>query len=392
MSSRVRPPFEEVRVLSFGQALAGNVCAMTLAELGAEVVKIEAPKRPDANRTRLQPDLNPVYEPSGVETSAFFGGIARSTRGLTLDMKSERGKEVFRSLARVADVVVENFGPGVMRSWGLGYEALAELNPRITVLSLSGFGKGGPKADYRAYGGNICAFLGLTHAAGIDYGVHHDYVAAAHGSVAILAALFQRDRTGEGTFIDLAQTEAGAAVMGPLYLDFLVNGRDAGPSGNRVPGALASGVVPCAGSDRWLAFEVNDEEEWRRLAGASGEPDLAVGDEEGLERAVAAWAQAQTPHQALLKLQQADIAAGVVQQEEDLYRDPQLRVRGSITEVTHPDLGRIEYPAPVHRLGVTPARVKSPAPRLGQDSAAILSEWIGLSATEIDALRLAEVI
>jgi benzylsuccinate CoA-transferase BbsF subunit len=385
-------PLSEIQVLSFGQGLAGNTCAMTLAELGADVVKIESPTRYDNVRYLLAPDHPRIKEPGGAETSALFGGIARSVRSLTLDMATDRGKELFGGLVRSADVVLDNFRPGVIARWGFGFDRLAGLNPRIILVSLSGFGGGGPRDGYVAYGGNISSFLGMTHVVGVGNGAHHDYVASAHCSLAILAALAYRDRTGEGAAIDLAQTEAGACVMGPVYLDALINGRETAKGAGVAHDALLAGVFRCRGADQWIAIELADAGDWARFAALSGAPAVTEPPwpADALARAreaVAQWTAALTPHQAFQKLSRAGLAAGVVQRGEDLYRDPQLRERGAIVEIEHPDIGLLEYPAPVQRLSGTPAAVRAHAPRLGADTAAVLTESLALTPADVAALR-----
>ncbi len=392
-----RLPFEDVRTLSFSQALAGNTCATLLAELGADLIKIESRKRPDPGRPRRWPDHPPTLEPTGVETNAQFGGTARSAKGITLDMSSPRGRELFKRLVAVSDIVVENFSATVMSRWGLDYEALCRVKPDIIMLSMPGLGKTGPKREYVTYGGIISAFTGLTHLWQYASANHNDYVAAAHGAFALLMGLEHRDRTGEGLAIDLAQVESGAAIMGPLYLDYLVNRREAQPSGNRVPGSAYSGVFRCKGPDCWIALELEGEEDWERFCVALGQPDLlrdsrfAIPEErarnaERLDEVTAEWTANHTAQQAMLRLQKAGLAAGVVQNGEDLYRDPQLRARRFMTEITHPDLGTIEYPQSPHRLSKSPGHARRPAPRLGEHNEYVFRGWLGLSAEELQAL------
>jgi crotonobetainyl-CoA:carnitine CoA-transferase CaiB-like acyl-CoA transferase len=385
-------------VLSFGQGIAGNTSAMALAELGAYVVKIESPTRPD-NVRNLIADHPRITEPGGAVTSALFGGLARSVRSLTLDMASERGRELFAGLVPHADVVLDNFRPGVFQRWGFTFDRLLELNPRIIFVSLSGYGAGGPRDGYLAYGGNISSFLGMTYLVGVGNGGHHDYVASAHCTLVILAALAYRDRTGQGVQIDLAQTETGACVMGPVYLDAVLNDRQLDKGVGVAHDALLADLFRCQGPEEWIAIELTDAGDWTRLVGVAGlleDPPAAAAwsatDTEKARAAIASWTATLTRHQAFQKLHRAGIAAGVVQRGEDLYRDPQLRARGAIVEVDHPDIGRLEYPAPVHRLSATPAVVRGHAPRLGADTAEILEEFLGLDESELADLRQGHVV
>jgi crotonobetainyl-CoA:carnitine CoA-transferase CaiB-like acyl-CoA transferase len=392
-------PLRGIRVISFGTAIAGALSGTALADLGADVVKIESPSRPDNLRRLWAPGDPVIHEPSGADTSPMFANFNRTTRSVALDMKDPASVELFLRLAGAADVIVENYAPGVMRRWGLGYEQIAAVNPRIVLLSLTGFGHSGPRSHYLAYGSTVCTFAGLTDAWPYQNGVHFDYISQAHGVFAVLAALAARDRTGRGTHVDLAEVETAAAVMGPMMLDYVVNGRGSTRPGNQVPGALLSQVVRCRGDDRWLAVELEDAADWRALAQLAGRADLAdappapsgapgetseagEGPRTALARALADWAAGLTAQQAMRVLQRAGLAAGAVQDSEDVVRDPQHRERGFLIEMRHPDLGVAEYPAPPHRLAKTPPTVRRPTPRLGAHTIEVLGEWLGMAPAE----------
>ena len=389
-------PLSGIRVISFGTAIAGALSGTALADLGADVVKIESPGRPD-NLRRLRAPGDPViHEPSGADTSPMFANFNRTARSVALDMKDPSSVALFLRLAGAADVIVENYAPGVMRRWGLGYEQIAAVNPRIIQLSLTGFGHSGPRWHYLAYGSTVGTFVGLTDAWPYQNGVHFDYISQAHGVFAVLAALAARDRTGRGTHVDLAEVETAAAVMGPMMLDYIVNGRGSARPGNRVPGALLSEVVRCRGDDQWLAVELEDAADWRALARLTGCDDLgeaapvpndAPGETDELPRrelarALADWAAGLTAQQAMRMLQRAGLAGGAVQDSEDVVRDPQHRERHFLLEMDHPDLGVAEYPAPPHRLAGTPPAVRRPAPRLGAHTIEVLGEWLGMAPAE----------
>ena len=270
-----------------------------------------------------------------------------------------------------------------MQRWGLGYEQIAAANPRIVMLSLTGFGHSGPRSHYLAYGATVCSFVGLTDAWQYPSGVHFDYLSQAHGVFGVLAALAARDRTGRGTHVDLAEVETAAAVMGPMMLDYVVNGRRSVVPGNQVPGALLSEVVRCRGDDNWLAVEAEDAADRRTLARVVGRDDLAsTEDADALAAALAAWAAERTAQQAMRVLQRAGLAAGAVQDGEDVVRDPQHRERHFLLEMDHPDLGVAEYAAPPHRLAKTPPAVRRPTPRLGAHTVEVLGEWLGMTPDE----------
>jgi benzylsuccinate CoA-transferase BbsF subunit len=375
-----------IRAISFGTAIAGALSGTALAELGADVVKIESPARPDNLRRLWAPGEPVVHEPSGADTSPMFANFNRTTRSVALDMKDPSSVTLFLRLAGAADVIIENYAPGVMQRWGLGYEQIAAANPRIVMLSLTGFGHSGPRSHYLAYGATVCSFVGLTDAWQYPSGVHFDYLSQAHGVFGVLAALAARDRTGRGTHVDLAEVETAAAVMGPMMLDYVVNGRRSVVPGNRVPGALLSEVVRCRGDDGWLAVEAEDADDWRALALVVGRDDLAsAAFEEAVDElaaALAAWAAERTAQQAMRMLQRAGLAAGAVQDGEDVVRDPQHRERHFLLEMDHPDLGVAEYAAPPHRLTKTPPTVRRPTPRLGAHTVEVLGEWLGMTPDE----------
>lgn len=376
-------PLSGIRAISFGTAIAGALSGTALAELGADVIKIESPARPDNLRRLWAPGEPVVHEPSGADTSPMFANFNRTTRSVALDMKEPSSVALFLRLAGAADVIIENYAPGVMQRWGLGYEQIAAANPRIVMLSLTGFGHSGPRSHYLAYGATVCSFVGLTDAWQYPSGVHFDYLSQAHGVFGVLAALAARDRTGRGTHVDLAEVETAAAVMGPMMLDYVVNGRRSVVPGNQVPGALLSEVVRCRGDDNWLAVEAEDAADRRALAGVVGRDDLASAeDADALAAALATWAAERTAQQAMRVLQRAGLAAGAVQDGEDVVRDPQHRDRHFLLEMDHPDLGVAEYAAPPHRLAKTPPTVRRPTPRLGAHTVEVLGEWLGMTPDE----------
>jgi crotonobetainyl-CoA:carnitine CoA-transferase CaiB-like acyl-CoA transferase len=391
---------DQLRVLTFGSFIAGNTTGLILAELGADVVKIEALARPEVLR-------NPAYafgptlavEPSGVPNTVMYGGLSRSTRNVSLEMNTEEGRALFRRLVAVSDVVIENFGAETMPHWDCSFDDLLAVNPRLVMVSLSGYGRTGPRSSYLAYATNISNFSGLTSAWQYQHGTHSDYIAAVHAAVGALAAIAQSDRTDSGVYIDVAQTEALAAVMAPIYLDPLNNGRDTPPTGNAVPGSLFTGAFACQGHDRWLAIELEDVSDWSTLCTALDRPDLAIADETEAESrraqladAIAEWAEARSPHTAAQLLQRIGLAAGAVYDNEDAVRDPQLRARGASVEIDQPDLGVIEYYQSAHRMTKTPGYVRRRGPRLGEHTCEVLQEWLSLDAKEISVLEAADAV
>ncbi len=381
-------PLRGIRVLSFGAFVAGNICALMLAELGADVVKIESRDRPEALRAYDAPGRPQIVEPSGIRTTALFAGMTRGLRSACLDMTNEGGRRAFRELSARADVVVENLGPGTMESWGCSYGDLRAHNPELVMLAISGYGRSGPLAEFRAYASNINNFLGHTLAWAPD-GIHFDFVAGIHGACAIVAALAEVAEGTPGVYIDLAQTETGAAILPALYLDYLANGREWSAGPNEVPGSLFSGVFRCRGADAWVAVELEDARDWEILSSFLERPDVEPdgGGVDAVRGAVETWAATVTPLQASLALQALGLAAGPVQDSEDLWRDPQHRSRGALVEVRHPDLGCLEYPDAPYPIRRNPPRRWTSGPRLGEHTADVLGEWLGRSEAEVDRLQ-----
>ena len=384
---------EGVKVLSLGAFVAGNVCPLILAELGADVVKVESRRRPESLRQYYSPDHGEVFEPSGVQTTALFSCITRSMRSACIEVETAEGKELLQTLAAGSDIVIENLGPGVIERWDCAYPTLSSRNPRLVMVSISGYGRTGARSGYRAYASNIANYLGLTSAWAHD-GTHFDFVAAYHGAYAGLAAWSRAKQTGRGAYVDVSQMDSGAALMAPLYLDFLVNGRPWAYEPNQVPGSLLSAVVACAGIDSWAAIEVEDLDDWRTLCDVLQRSDLAASTEvearcsrTELRAALEKWTGALTPYQVSLRLQAVGIAAAPVQDSEDLWRDPQLRARGGFIDVDHPDLGVIEHPQSPDRMSATPGRVTGRARRLGEDTRAVLADWLRLDNESVALLQ-----
>jgi crotonobetainyl-CoA:carnitine CoA-transferase CaiB-like acyl-CoA transferase len=362
-------PIKDIKVLSFGQVIAGNLTAMALAELGADVVKIESPRRADPNRVSTYTDEPKCLEPGGHETNSFFASFSRSVQSITLDMAEPADVERFHALLARADVLLENFGGGVMERWGLTPQHILAANPRVVYLSISGYGRTGPRAPAAAYGANIGAYLGLTRC-WVTHGTHIDYESSATAVAAVLAALAWRDRSGRGVYLDLAQSEAAAAMMAPIYLGVLnhVDGPDLHDGG--APSSVLAGVFRCAGDEAWVAVEVRDDRD-RRAAAA-----LVGGDaDRDLRGALAAWCECRTPHQAMFELQHAGVPAGAVRNGEELFLDPQHAARGAFVEIAHPDLGPLVEPRPLYRMSRTDVAVRRPSPRVGEHTDAVVHRW-----------------
>ena len=396
-----------LRAIEFGGYAAGPVVGKYLANYGADVIRVESSTRLDGFRTHYPPFKDNI---PGTERAGIFSYFNDSKRGVTLNLKTERGVELARGLVQRADVVVENFTPGTMGRLGLGYDVLSTINPRLVMLSTCNQGQSGPRATQPGFGSHLTSLSGFTQLLGdpdrtpvLLYGPYIDYIAVGYGVVAVLAALARRLVTGRGAYIDLSQYEAGLQFMTPALLDFFINGRVAARQGNRDPSAVPHGVFPCRGDERWVALSVWDDAEWQRFVEAIGAPDWArnpayatvlgrKADEDRIEQHVADWTRERDRQEVVDRLCASGLRAAVVNSMADLFADPQLRARGAWLEVNHPVLGRVHVAAPPYWLCDTPPAAQRAAPLLGADTAAVLAEVLGLDDHEIETLEQAGVL
>jgi benzylsuccinate CoA-transferase BbsF subunit len=388
-----------LRVVSLTGAIAGPSTARTLAQFGAEVIKLESQQGGlDSFRYYSTSD--------DLEASGRFLENNLNVLTAQLNLKTETGVRLFLELVAKSDVLLENFRPGVLPRLGLGPEVLRRARPDLIYLKLPGMGSTGPKSWYGTWGQTLNAMSGMTHLwnhpgqerpVGFQ-GAYPDYVAAALAPTAILAALLHRRRTGKGVDLELAQAEMAAWMLGVSYLESEVNDREPLPRGNDWPHAAPHNCYPCRGTDRWCAIAVETEEQWQRLCQAMGRPELA-GDVRfrtmanrrrhlaELDALVAAWTATRDAHDVMHTLQAAGVPCGVVQSGEDIYKDPQLRARNLACVVEHPTLG----PIPVADLPLHFSVDRFDRPRamgvLGTDNARVFCDILGYSREQLDAWK-----
>jgi len=398
-------PLEGIRVANFGWVWAGPVTGQTLGFLGAEVYKIESETRIDLTRT-LPPFGEGIAGPSrSLSNHAAWGGNG----SVTLNLKEERGLELARRIVAESDVVIENFGPGVMEQLGLGYEQLKKVNPDIVMFSMPAAGLYGPLRDVRTYGMSLTSTTGLDSLTGYYDGpplpmenAFSDPYNGVLGAFAVVTALNHRDRTGDGQHIDYSQQEAIMQMVGPAFMDYKLTGKVAGPMGNRHPlGAAAPhGVFPCAGDDRWISIAVATDEEWAGLTTAMGTPawteplsslDARLAALDDLHEKLAAWTQGFDDHELSKMLQSHGVAASPVLNVADLLDDPHYKARGTFVEVTHP-LGFEEtiYGAYV-KMSRSEPKVE-PGPAIGRDNEYVFKNLLGLGEEEYTRLVDAKII
>ena len=393
-------PLEGVRIIDFCWVGAGSYATKLLADQGADVIKIESATRLDGIR------LSGPFAGGrkGVNTSGYFADRNTSKRSCTINMKTEEGRRIARDLVSGADVVANNFTPGVMERFGLGWDDVRTLNPRIVYLAMSMQGDGGPERDYLGYGVTISALVGL-HAltalpgrlpvgTGTNYPDHIPN--PCHAAFAVLAALRHARRTGVGQYIDLAQTEATISVLGPAILDCSVNGRDREPIGNAHDRYAPHGVYPARGDDRWVAIAVTTDAQFARLVEILELADRVPADldeagrrerRDELDHLVAGATSAHDAIELTMLLQEAGVPAAPVHDARGVVEDDaQLAWRGHWVRLPHTEMGDSLYNAPPFRFSRILSDLEVPAPLLGEHTAEVCREILGMTEDEIDRL------
>ncbi len=389
---------EGVKVLDFTWWGAGPIFTKYLADFGATVVKVESHKRLDLVR------LSEPYRDGkvGVDTSAMFIHMNAGKLSTTVDFSLPKGRELIMRLVKWADVVAENFSAGFMKRAGLGYEELCKVKPDIIMLSSSCLGQTGVYSDLRGHALVGAALSGHFHLTGYPDGEPTtpasigvaDVFQPMLSTAAVLAALEHHRRTGEGQYIDLAQVEAMDHYMAPALLEMQANHTSPSRNGNRHPQAAPHGVFRCQGVDRWVAIAAFTQDEWQGLCRALGNPAWCQEErfstlagrklhEAQLERLIAAWTETRTAEEAMEHLQRHGVAAGVVQNPQDmLERDPQIRAREMFPIMHHPVVGDCAHPAPPAKLTESPARLKT-SPLLGEHNELVFCQYLGMSDEEL---------
>jgi formyl-CoA transferase len=398
-TSPVAAALAGVRVVEMGQLIAGPFCGKTLGEFGAEVIKIEPPGSGDPLRNwRLLKE----------GTSVWWQVQSRNKRSLALDLRSAEGQDIARRLIAEADVLVENFRPGTLEGWGLGWEALSALNPGLVMLRISGYGQTGPYRDLPGFGAIGEAMGGLRHLTGepgrvpVRVGVSiGDTLAALHGTIGVLMALHHRKvNGGAGQVIDVALHEAVFNVMESLIPEYSAFGVVREAAGSALPGIAPSNAYRCR--DGYVLVAGNGDSIFTRLMATIGRQDLAgapdlasnagrVARVAEIDAAIEHWTTSRTVDEVMAVLGEARVPAGRVYTAKDIHEDPHYRARDMLLRQTTRDGYEVEVPGIVPKLSATPGSVRSSAPHLGDDSDAVLRE-LGLSAEQIAALRAKGVI
>ena len=393
---------EGVKVVDFGWAATGPFMSRFLAEYGAQVIRIESSSRLGATRT-TGPYKDNV---PGPDRAPFFANCNTNKYGVTLNLRSTNGVEVAKRLVAWADIVVEAFTPGTMKGLGLDYEELRKVKPDIIMLSTCQQGQTGPYAKHPGTGWQLPSLAGFTHLLGwpgkdisSPYGAYTDFPPPLLGAISLMAALDYRCRTGKGQHLDLGQYEASIHFLIPLLLDYTINGRVASRIGNQCPYAAPHGAYPCLGDERWCAIAVFSGEEWRSFCQVIGDPVWTKDprfatllsrkqNEDELDALIGKWTCQFPAPGVMAMMQAAGVAAGVVQTQEDVFQDPQLRHRHHFWKLKHPVIGEHSYEEEAFRLSKTPAELTMPGPCLGEHNEYVCTEILSMSDEEfLDLLR-----
>jgi len=400
-------PLAVIRVADFTWIGAGSYTTKLLADFGAEVIKVESSTRMDSLRSTA-PFKDGV---AGINRSGYFADRNTSKRSIQLNLKHPQAPEIARALIAKSDVVANNFTPGTMEKFGLGYREVAAFKRDIIYISMSMQGSSGPDAKYVGFGLTIAALTGLQYLCGqpdrppAGTGTNYpDHVPnPCHGAFALLAALYHKRKTGEGQYIDLAQTEPTIALLGPAVVDYTANGRVAERCGNDQGWAVPRGVYPCRGEDRWIAISVYDDEQWSAVGSVLGPfttnparvwRDHAVRREHKaeLDRVIGERTREWDARELMRALQACGVPAGVVQNARDLIEeDAQLAHRKHWIALEHKEMGTTLYNAPPIRLSRTPATLDRSAPLLGEHTEEVCLDLLGMNRSQFDRLHASGV-
>jgi crotonobetainyl-CoA:carnitine CoA-transferase CaiB-like acyl-CoA transferase len=390
-----------LRVVEFTAGMAGPWIGRFMAHCGAEVIRIESKKRPDVVRLYVPPWAPEMG--TQPELSPWFTDWNAGKRFVSLDLSREGAVELARRLVSICDVVIENYSAGVMDKLGLGYPELRAVKPEIIMISSSGYGDSGPNRSYVTWGPNIEALSGLSVISGfperectMTQYAYPDALSGLHGLFAVMCALDHRARTGRGQYINLSQFEATVSVTGHLMMELLANGREPRKLGNGSLQTAPHGCYRCAGEDRWCAIAVSGDESWERFCEVLGAPEwksdprfATVGDRlenlEELDCLIEEWTAQRDAYQVMSELQQAGIAAGVVQNTEDLmHRDRQLAARQFFEEVEHLKKGKVVTTGIPLGLTGTPGRTGRTGAAMGEDNQYVFRELLGMTEKEME--------
>ncbi|SLN67008.1 CaiB/BaiF CoA transferase family protein [Roseisalinus antarcticus] len=382
-------PLSDVRVIEMGQLLAGPFCGQLMADFGAEVIKFEQPEIGDPMRQWGR------EKPHG--KSLWWPVVARNKKSVTINLRTPEAQEMIRDLIRDTDILIENFRPGTLERWNLGYEELARINPRLIMVRVTGFGQTGPYSSRAGYGAIGEAMGGLRYVSGdpgnrpsrmgISIG---DELAAMHACMGALMALHARERTGKGQIVDSAIYEAVLNMMESLVTEYDVAGYVRERTGAILPNVAPSNVYPTA-DDKFLLIAANQDTVFKRLAEAMGRPELGTdpryathsargANQTELDDLISDWTRT-VPLEALQqKMDEHGVPCGLIYKAEDMISDPHFKAREAIIDIDHPDFGSMKMQNVAPRLSDTPGAIRHVGPELGSHNSYVYGDLLGLSA------------
>jgi len=408
------------RILDLSRIWAGPYCTKLLADMGAEVVKMESLRVYDSHRGPVAPARGVVSYPDAEpgedpwNRNGWFNCLHMSKYGVTLELTQDAGRRVFEQLVSVSDVLIENFRQGSLERLGYTYDTLRQFRPDLIYVSMPAFGNTGPWKDYVAYGIGQEQLSGMAHMTGyagdgpMKSGINHgDPITGSHAAGVVLAALRHRRRTGQGRYIDVSQQESAVSLIGADVLAYQVTGQEPQRRGNHSPDFAPHNAYLCAGEDRWVTIAAVTDGQWQSLAaiieadggadGLAADPRFAsngarLENQNELDAIIRGWTREREPYPITQQLQDAGVLASPVLRGPDLLQDPHYLERETFIEVDHPKVGPKWYPGIPWKMSVTPGRVHWPSPSLGEHNWHVYGQLLGMANEDISQLEIDGVI
>ena len=405
-------PLEGVRIIDSTYVFAMPYACGLLTDLGAEVIKVEGIQHPDRTAQGGLPDGQGGDD--AWNRTATFNQINRGKRSLTLDLSREEGRQAFKDLVKVTDIVVENYTPRVMRRWGMDYPNLKQIKPDLIMVSNTGYGHSvGPYTQYPGQATTMEGTHGLTWITGYLNDIpgkagqsYLDFLACWNGLFAVASALHYRNRTGKGQWVDLGMYQLGCYYTGEYILDYIANGRENGRMGNRHPWRAPQGCYPCEGKDAWCTLSVGDDAEWQALCKVMGSPELAGNPRfatalarrehhDELDAIISRWSRTVDKFHMMERLQAAGVPAGAVFDSKDENLSPHYWARGFLQKLSWPperEMGTRVLMGRPWQFSKTPMRILEGVHTLGQDNRYLLRDLAGYSDEQLAQLTESKII
>ena len=411
-----KQPLKNYRILDLSRIWAGPYCTKLLADMGAEVIKMESLSVYDSHRGPVAPARGIAAYPDGEpgeepwNRNGWFNCLHFSKYGVTLELTSPEGRAVFEKLVSITDVLIENFRQGSLARLGYDYQALRKSRPDLIYVSMPAFGNDGPWQSYLAYGIGQEQLSGMAHMTGyagegpMKSGINHgDPITGSHAAGVGLAALRHRRRTGQGMFIDVSQQESAVSLIGAEVLAYQISGEEPERKGNHSSRVAPHNAYACLGDDRWITIAVANDRQWRALADLVAGFDLGsdprfstnenrLENQDKLDRIISGWTASQDAFQLADRLQEIGVPSSPVLRGPDLLDDAHYKERGTFVAVDHPHVGMRWYPGISWKMSATPGQIRWASPALGQHNRQVYGQLLGLSEEEIAGLEDTGVI